>query len=125
MIKGNTLHQIYSYDNVLFCVSSTFEMLYRYKFDRNTNEVVESAAFERVRTGNPKLDFLKGLNSVNMMGRPTPLEHTRYDVCCLLSEKKTIEGYILYAKLPFRDKKINASERMYFVLKKYEKREGV
>lgn len=108
--KGNTLYQIYSYDNFLFKISSpSFKKLYRYEFDPTTNEVVETLVFKRVGARN---------DAPKMKGTSTQSANTRYKVYPLISAKKP-RGYMLY----IRDAQTKASELMYFDFEKTKKKE--
>lgn len=122
MVKGNTLHQIFSNDQFIFSVSSTLEKLYRYRYDLITNEVVEILVFKRVKKGDPEMTSLQKIRPMRRLGTATPFGQTRYDVYALPSNKH-IYGYILYARTTYSPNQTPSSERMYFAFEKQEKKE--
>lgn len=117
LVKGNTLHQVYTYGNYLFSISSTLEKLYRYKFDPTKNEVTEILVFKRVRTGELEMKDLSASTPVNRAGTSTPFHNKRYDVYPLFNNK-VFRGYMLYARTTYGYGRSTSSERMYFIVEK-------
>lgn len=121
LAKGGALYQIFSYSTYIFKVSSTFEKLYRYGFDPLTNEVVEILVFKRVRDGDPEMLNLRNKNPKRRQGTSTLFCNTRYDVYGLSSDGY-LRGYMLYARTTYGSRQTTASEKMYFVYEKSEKK---
>ena len=121
LVKGNTLHQIFQTEQLIFSVSSTLEKLYRYKFDPLSNEVVEILVCKRVRNGDPEMLYLRNKNPKREKGTPTPFSDTLYDVYRLISDGY-IRGYMLDVRTTYGYGLVTASERTYFAFEKYEKK---
>lgn len=123
LVKGNMLHQIFSNTQFIFSVTSTFEKLYRYRFDLHTNEVVEIYVYKRVRKGDPEIQNLRDKKHKKICGMPTSFRSTWYDVYGLIAKRYNY-GYLLYARTTYGCGQMAESERMYFAFEKSEKKEG-
>lgn len=117
LIKGNTLHQIFSDAKYLFKVSSTLEKLYRYSYNTVTNTVTEVVVFKRVRKGNFAFNRLSKAIPHSKEGISKPLFNKIYDVELLL-EGKTPCGYRLSPRIVYGYNQFEPSERMYFAFEK-------
>lgn len=123
LVKGNSLHQIFQTDKSIFNISSTFEKLYRYRFDPVTNDVVEIVVLKRVRPGDPVFGRLQNILPKKKSGTPTSYCNNTYEVYTLMYGGK-LHGYMVYSKPLYGNNHSVGAERLYFAIETYEKKGG-
>ncbi len=106
LVKGNTLHQIFSNPKYIFKVSSTLEKLYIYEVDPTTNDVVKIRVYRRVSNEDSAMMNLQNTNLKKISGTATPYKGTRYKVY----SNKHFSGYIFLDRSVSRVIQTSSSE---------------
>lgn len=117
----NNLHQIFQTKQCIFKVSSTFEKLYRYKFDCATNEVIEIVVYKRVKADAPELKRFQYISTKKTPGKSTPFCDKTYSIFSLISQGN-LRGYMLCSKDIYDYYQLTEPHKIYFTYEKYEKK---
>mgnify|MGYP004471938205 CR=1 FL=1 len=112
-IEGDTLYQIFETKEYIFKLLSTLEEMYRYRFDPNTNEVIERVVFKRVKKGDSVFAQLCCIKPKRKNGKATVHDEIEYKIYVLVSEG-CLKGYIL----SYKDAETEKIKHLYFVREK-------
>ena len=82
LVKGNTMHQIFSTNSCIYKISSSFERLYRIQYHReqSSNEVDETRIYKRVECKNRDNSSLRGTEPKRVSGDYKLFCNNRYDL---------------------------------------------
>lgn len=120
-IEGETLYQIFETKEYIFKLLSTLEEMYRYRFDPDTNEVIEKAVFKRVKKGDSVFAQLCCIKPKRKNGKATVHDEIKYKIeykieykIYVLVSEGCLKGYIL----SYKDAETEKIKHLYFVPEK-------
>lgn len=115
--RRNSLHQILQTQQHIFKVSPTFEEMYLYKFNPNTNEVIKVTVLKRVKDCDSGFEHLCSSEEKRIHGRPSKFRGINYRIFKLCSRKPPL-GYMLRPDSRRNNSNSGGSEEMYFAFDK-------
>ncbi len=123
LIAGYTRYQMYSNDNYIYSVSSSFEWLYRVSYHREKDTYIKDGeiVFRRISETDPRLRELRKIHPTRIEGHPERYKGKKYYLYTLRHVSPHVYVIAPASDIPLKSPLDDVSARMYFIFESKER----